>query len=188
MFWLCTEAAAAVQHITLRYSECSQECDNFRVSADFPTHAYLQVFHMASCSPWHCRTAVGQFLGLLLASVSENICLFWSTYSWSLWLLPWTLKYIHFTVSQVTVYRMLSVPVLYWHCGNLTIKQLQFCLGNYVNYKFQFLLSFVLSLNVIAQSWYCLKIVPVSAISFYLSSLSVIFWLAVWSLPAIQKQ
>lgn len=71
---------------------------------------------------------------------------------------------------------MLSVPVLYWHCGILTmlpIKQLQFCPGNCASSKCQVLLSFSLSLNVIAKSCYCLKIVPVTALSFHLSSLSV---------------
>ena len=46
------------------------------VLAYFPTHAYLWVLQMASCSPWRLcsvhRTAAGQFLGLLLGSVSEN--------------------------------------------------------------------------------------------------------------------
>lgn len=51
-------------------------CLRVSVLSDFPTHAYLQVFKMASCSLLHSvrRIAVGQFLDLLLTSVTENIC------------------------------------------------------------------------------------------------------------------
>lgn len=35
-------------------------CLRVSVLADFPTHAYLRVFQMASCSPWHCTLFTGQ--------------------------------------------------------------------------------------------------------------------------------
>lgn len=48
------------------------------VLADFPTHTYLSPGlpdgFLLSLKAALCMTAVGQFLGLLLGSLSENIC------------------------------------------------------------------------------------------------------------------
>lgn len=65
-----------------------------------------------------CRIAVGQFL---LVKIFVFLLK-------QLWLIIVTAAlnfkvYTYFAVSQVGVYRMLSVPVLYWHCGILTSYQ-----------------------------------------------------------------